>query len=78
MPDGIEIHEVQEIGVGEFQRNPDDGPSEVHIIEKVHGFQYPMVLRLKSAKAVDDLVVQLITARNAVWPSETSQSRNNE
>ncbi len=71
---GVEFFEIAEIEVGEFHPLPDGqgDPTQVHMRCRLVGIPHPFIIRLKSARAVDELIVGLMTHRNRVWPPSTS------
>lgn len=65
----LALKEIEEIEVCEW--HPDENgqgkPTQVHILYKVAGSPVRLLLRLKSARAVDDLVAALLSHRFNVW-----------
>jgi hypothetical protein len=68
---GMKYFEVENIGVFEWHSLPDGQgkPEQVHLQFKVAGIPYPFVMRFKSRKPVDELIMALITHANGVWPN---------
>lgn len=72
LPD-MYLIEVDGIDVAEWHPLPDgNGKAEqVHVYLHFKDPKMPtFVLRLKSARAVDELITALITHRNGVWPKK--------
>lgn len=69
---GMLFYEIESIVVNEWHELPDGrgDPSEVHIVVKVKGAKYPLIMRFKKPRPIDDLIVALITHRRRVWPSK--------
>ena len=67
--EGVEFYELEEILVYEFHPLPDGKgkPTQVHMGCRIKGFPASFVVRLKSARAVDELIVSLMTHRNGVF-----------
>ncbi len=68
--EGTDFFEILEWGVGNFHELPDGQgePSQVHMwIELEGGEETPLVLRFKSARAVDHLIGALRRHRIEVW-----------
>jgi len=73
---GLKIFELEEIRINEYHPQ-DDGkglPTEVHMALRLMGAppNMLMVMRLKSRRAVDDLVTALCRHRDNVWPERGS------
>lgn len=68
---GIETLEIEEYHVGSWCPLPDgQGPAtQVHVMLKLRGIHTPLVLRLKSARAADELIGILERHRFDVWPT---------
>lgn len=62
--------EVESISVNEWHRLPNGQgkPEQVHLWIKLSDAPATMVLRFRSPKAVDNLIVALMTHRKSVWP----------
>lgn len=60
---------IEEIKVLEYHPLPDGegDPTEVHLWFTMEDSPIPMVLRFHSPRAVDELIVALMTHRKAVW-----------
>jgi|GEM_PF-4106994 len=68
--DGMEVYEIKSISVNEWHPLPDGKgkPEQVHLMLEVEEIPYPFVIRFKSRRPVDELIVALITHANGVWP----------
>ncbi len=66
---GVEFYELDEIEVGEFHPLPngEGDPTQVHLNCRLKGFPAAFVVRFKSGRAVDELIVALITHRKGVF-----------
>ena len=66
---GMKFYDIESISVNEWHPLPDGKgkPSQVHMMLEVSGFDYPLVIRFKSARPIDELIMALITHRNNVW-----------
>jgi hypothetical protein len=62
--------EIKEISVNEWHPLPDGKkkPEQVHLWFEVEDIPYPFVLRFKSRRPVDELIVALMTHAKHVWP----------
>lgn len=67
--EGAAFLDVQEMGVHEWHPAADGKgkPEQVHLTMKLDGLRYPVIVRFKSARPVDELIVALITHRRGVW-----------
>ena len=67
---GLSFFEVKSISVNEWHPLPDGQgkPEQVHLWIELDGFPPPLVLRFHSPRAVDELIVALMTHRKSVWP----------
>jgi len=67
---GMQFYEIKGISVNEWHSLPngEGKPEQVHMMLEVDGFPYPLVIRFKSRRPVDELIVALITHANRVWP----------
>jgi hypothetical protein len=45
-------------------------PTQVHVVLKVRGSNTPLVMRLKSRRATDELIAALVEHRDYVWPDQ--------
>jgi hypothetical protein len=68
--EGMKFYEIEEISVNEWHPLPngEGKPTQVHMMVKLADNEYPLVMRFKSARPVDELIMALITHRNGVWP----------
>jgi hypothetical protein len=68
----MKFFEIKQISVNEWHPLPDGKgkPKQVHLWLDIEGIPYPFVLRFKSRRPVDELIVALITHANHVWPKE--------
>jgi hypothetical protein len=68
---GIEIYEIDSYEVASWSPGDvtkGDPTTQVHVIIHIKGIKYPLVMRLKSKRAVDELVGLLTEYRDEVWP----------
>ena len=67
---GVQFNEVLAISVNEWHPQPDGGgkPEQLHLVLEVAGLPHPLVVRFKSPRPVDSLIVALMTHRKGVWP----------
>ena len=67
--DGVRFVEVKSISVNEWHPLPDGQgqPEQVHLWIELEGLPHPVVLRFRSRRPVDSLIVALMTHANAVW-----------
>jgi hypothetical protein len=77
---GMAYFEIKEISVNEWHPLPDGQgkPEQVHLMIEVDGFPHPLVIRYKSRRPVDELIVALITHAEHVWPRKNTGATNNE
>jgi hypothetical protein len=70
--EGMHFFEIESIDVAEWHELPDGQgkPSQVHLTLTLVGFPYPLVMRFKSRRPVDELIVALNTHANGVWPKK--------
>jgi hypothetical protein len=68
---GLAILEIEEYSVNNWHPLADGKglPTQVHLVFKLRGIAEPLVLRLKSARAADQLIAILERHRNDVWPT---------
>lgn len=69
------LFEIDGVDVAEWHRLPngEGKPEQVHVYLHFKDPKMPtFVLRLKSTRAVDELITALITHRNGVWPKKQS------
>ena len=66
---GMSFFEITNISVNEWHPLPDGQgpPTQVHLLCQLAGVSHAMVMRFRSPKAVDELIVALITHRRSVW-----------
>lgn len=66
---GMAFYEVKSISVNEWHPLPDGQgkPEQVHLWIELEDFPHPLVLRFHSPRAVDELIVALMTHRKGVW-----------
>ena len=69
---GDEYFEVERIGVFEWHSLPDGQgrPEQVLLEIKLADCSIPLVMRFKSRKPMDNLIVALITHANSVFPRD--------
>ena len=69
---GMKFFEIKEISVNEWHPLPngEGSPEQVHLRLEVMDIPYPFVLRFKSRRPMDELIVALITHANNVWPKD--------
>jgi hypothetical protein len=69
---GKQYYEIESISVMEYHPLPDGQgkPEQVHMVLDVAGIPYPLVVRFKTRRPVDELIVALIAHANNVWPKE--------
>ena len=67
---GVKFYALESVEVAEFHEAEDGkgDASQVHLIFKMEDTPAWMVMRFKSRKSVDELIVSLITHSKAVWP----------
>jgi len=67
--EGMKFFEIEQISVNEWHPLPDGqgNPTQVHMKLEVDGFDFPLVVRFKSRRPVDELIMGLITHANNVW-----------
>jgi hypothetical protein len=68
---GMKYFEVESIGVFEWHSLSDGQgkPEQVHLIMRMTGYDPPVIMRFKSRRPVDELIMALITHSNGVWPN---------
>lgn len=68
---GMEFLEIEQYHVGSWSPLPDGkGPAtQVHFMLRLRGIDTPLVMRLKSARAADELIAALERHRFDVWPT---------
>lgn len=64
------VIEITEMRTAEYVDADQEQPSELHFILEVKGFPYPLVLRMKSAEPVDELIEGLKDHRRSIWGEE--------
>jgi len=69
---GMKFVAIKSISVNEWHPLPDGQgkPEQVHLWIQMEDSDIPFVMRFKSPKPVDELIVALITHRNGVWPKD--------
>jgi len=69
---GVAFYDIKEISVNEWHCLPDGQgePEQVHMWIQLAGVPHPMVMRFKSGRTMDELIVALITHRRAVFGGE--------
>lgn len=74
---GMQFLEIEGIDVGEWHELPDGQgkPSQVHLRLDVIGFPAPLIIRFKSRRPVDQLIMALITHANGVWGKYEAQGK---
>ena len=72
---GVRFFDMTNISVNEWHRLPDgEGkPEQVHLWIEVDDIPYSFVVRFKSRRPVDELIVALMTHAEAVWPKEVKK-----
>ncbi len=67
--EGMKFFEVTEISVNEWHPTPDGSgpPEQVHLWIRLADFEHPLIMRIRSPKTIDELIVSLITHRKGVW-----------
>jgi hypothetical protein len=72
---GMKYFEISGISVNEWHSLPDGkgNPEQIHMMVEVADFPHPLVIRFKSRRPVDELIMALITHANNVWPKEGKQ-----
>lgn len=70
---GVEFLEITDIIVGEFldpetRKGQRGDPSQVHLWLKLEGIPWPFVMRFKTRRSVDELIVSLMTHGRRVFP----------
>ena len=70
---GDKYFEVKSIEVTEWHSLPngEGKPEQEHLIIELENCPYPLVMRFKSRKPVDSLIVALITHANSIWGKST-------
>lgn len=68
--EGMKFLEVEEIVVNEYHELPDGkgDPTQVHLWLRLVNFPHPLIVRFRSRRPVDELIVALMTHSKAVWP----------
>lgn len=66
---GMKYFEIEELSVNEYHSLPDGQgkPEQLHLWVKIAGFPHPLVMRFKSRRPVDELIVALIAHANSIW-----------
>jgi hypothetical protein len=66
---GDQYLEVESIGIFEWHKLPDGQgkPEQVLLEIKLADIDIPLVMRFKSRKPVDSLIMALLTHANSVW-----------
>jgi hypothetical protein len=66
----MKYFEVKNISVNEYHPLPDGQgkPEQVHLWMEIEDIPHPFVMRFKSRRPVEELIVALITHANRVWP----------
>lgn len=74
--EGMSFFEVESISVNEWHRLPDGQgrPEQVHMFIQLKDVGIPIVMRFKSGKPMDELIVALITHRKAVFGGKHGNS----
>jgi len=67
---GMKFYEIKAISVNEWHPLPNGSgkPEQVHLMIEIEDIPYPFVLRFKSRRPIDELIVALITHANNVYP----------
>lgn len=70
--DGMKYYDVKGLSVREWHSLPDGKgePEQVHLVLEVDGIPYPIILRLKSRRLVDELATALLSHAINVWGKE--------
>ena len=73
---GVEFYEIDEITVYEYHPLPngEGEPTQVHLSCKLVGGPAAFVIRMKSGRPIDELIVSLITHRKRVFGSADTES----
>jgi len=71
--EGLKFYEIKGISVNEWHSLPDGkgNPEQVHLWLELEDIPYPFVLRFKSRRPIDELIVALITHANNVWTKKS-------
>ncbi len=66
---GVEFFDIEEILVAEFHPLPngEGSPTQVHLNCRIAGFPGAVIMRFKSGRPIDELIVSLMTHRKAVF-----------
>ena len=66
---GVEFFEIKEVVIYEYHllSNGEGKPTEVHMKIEINDFPYPVIMRMKSARIMDELIVAMITHRKRVF-----------
>jgi len=72
---GMKFFEIKQISVNEWHAllDGEGKPEQVHLWLDIEDIPYPFVMRFKSRRPVDELIVALIAHANNVWPWERSE-----
>ena len=70
---GLMFFEVKEISVNEWHPLPDGKgkPEQVHIWIGIEDVPFPFVMRCKSRRPIDELIMALIAHADNVWPKDS-------
>jgi hypothetical protein len=66
---GVALRDIQEISIGNYYPLPNcqGKPTQVHVMIWMKNDEIPLTLRLKSARAVDELIAGLARHRSEVF-----------
>lgn len=66
---GVEFFEINEVSIVEYHplANGQGEPTEAHMNIDIKGFSHPVIMRMKSGKVMDELIVAMITHRRRVF-----------
>ena len=73
---GVKFAEIRSISVNEFHALPDGQgkPEQVHLWIELADLPFPLVMRFKSRKPVDELIVALMVHARSVWPDKADEA----
>lgn len=80
---GVEFLEITDIIVGEFidpetPKGKRGEPCQVHLMLRLEGLPWPFVMRFKTRRGVDELIVSLMTHSKNTWPDVDGSFVRNE
>lgn len=66
---GMKFYDIKGLSVKEWHPLSDGKgePTQVHLVLEVEGIPYPIILRLKSRRLVDELMTALLSHAINVW-----------